>query len=177
MKINITNLSAQSIGQAIAQLQQFAAKLNSDADTFANQLAGVGQLTASYWYSTDKDYEPRTDANVAVSVQKNQNAQNSYALTATGKAVAFLEFGAGITYSGNAHPWNGKVTPPMGPGTYPGAGHWKDPGGWYVPGTYDPSKKRSIKTLGNPPTKAMYNAFETMKQKNVYQPLAKQIFT
>lgn len=55
-------------------------------------------------------------------------------LSVGSEAILFLEFGAGLI--GYGHPRASEFG--YGPGTYPGAGHWDRPGGWWYP-TSDPA--------------------------------------
>lgn len=175
MKISIATLSSQRLERVIAQVQNYGKRMDRNAGKLAKRLAEVGAAVAAAGFASDLNYIPREDAqSVAVSAEKSANEQSTYVLKAAGKAVAFLEFGAGVTYLNQRHPWAGKVTPPMGPGTYPGKGQWLREDGWYVPGTYDKSTKMSIKTLGNAPTMAMYDAFTEMK--NNVNDFAKEVF-
>lgn len=57
----------------------------------------------------------------------------TFAIKAESRAILFVEFGAGLI--GFGHPEAGLNG--MGPGTFPGRGHWNNPNGWWYP-TDDP---------------------------------------
>ena len=76
---------------------------------------------------------------------------------ASGQAVLFIEYGAGAKM-GYGHPDPG----PYGPGTYPGKGHWNDPNGWIYGGIGSGKSRVPLRTWGNPPACAMYNAEQDM---------------
>jgi hypothetical protein len=104
-------------------------------------------------YTGSNDINVRVDDTGSVAV-----------IYAEGEAVAFIEFGAGITY-GYGHPQAGEFG--MGPGTYPdGKGHWDNPKGWWF--------GSSQHTYGNPPAMAMYNAVQEIAQ-NVTE-IAREVF-
>ena len=79
--------------------------------------------------------------------------ENGYTVRASGEDVLFIEFGAGARY-GYGHPEAAENG--MGPGTYPGKGHWDDPNGWTIP--------NGQHTYGNRPGMPMYNAVKTIEQ-------------
>ena len=48
----------------------------------------------------------------------------------------------------------------MGPGTYPGKGHWNDPKGWW----YSNEDGSGHHSYGNPPNMPMYNTVKELEQ-------------
>ena len=98
------------------------------------------------------------DRNVTVEAKKHQTGAT---ITASGQAVLFMEFGAGITHASEQHPFNSEFG--FGPGTYnPDSPNWSNPNGWYFT---DPITGQTVRTKGNPPALAMYEAGKTVKER------------
>lgn len=119
------------------------------------EIARVGFELAEYDGVNDVkvDIEPRDETCVAI--------------VATGNAVLFLEFGAGLYGYGHPEPRN------FGPGTYPGQKNALNPKGWYLPKEVQAivGKKKS---KGNIPTAAMYKAKKTLELE--IQQMASEVF-
>lgn len=140
--INITG-----IDEAIKQLEEYSDKLQRQQNELCRRLAEMGATNVSLMfaraiYTGDNDFSVSVDA-----------VNNGYQIIVSGKDVAFVEFGAGITY-GFGHPQAAEFG--AGPGTYPGKGHWDDPKGWYTPD--------GEHTFGNPPNMPMYNTVQDLKR-------------
>lgn len=121
----------------------------------------MGAVTASLGFSRTF-YTGPSD----ISVEVEDRGNNTYAIVAGGETVLFAEFGTGITM-GYGHPLAGQFG--MGPGTYPGKGHWSDPNGWYLP-----KEKGGGHTYGNPPSCAMYDAAQNVKAE--VERVAREVF-
>jgi hypothetical protein len=89
-----------------------------------------------------------------------EKRDGGYAVMANGQAVLFIEFGSGLIGFGHPEPHG------MGPGTYPGKGHWNDPNGWY----YAHGKK----SHGNPPNMPMYTTVKELEQE--LERMVKEVF-
>lgn len=94
--------------------------------------------------------------------------ENTIQIVARGKAVTFIEFGSGVTYS-EQHPWASEVGAIRG--QY-GKGKGKNPSWTYYgeAGTNGKFIRASdkgdvIRTKGNPPARAMYLASKEIKEK------------
>ena len=147
-------LSEKSIDNAISELQAYKKNLPVWADEICKRLAFMGATKVSLGfsraiYSGDKDVE--------VSVEP---IQNGYSIKANGESVLFIEFGAGATY-GYGHPEAKEYG--MGPGTYPGKGHWDDPSGWWIP-----QEKGGGHTYGNPPAAVMFHTANELRD-SIYE--------
>ena len=147
-KIVINGLSDKSITSAVQELRLYVAWVEQKEKELRSRLASLGATVASIQfaraiYNGTNDVSVRVDDTGSVAV-----------IYAEGESVAFIEFGAGITY-GSGHPQAGELG--MGPGTYPeGKGHWDNPNGWwYAHGQH---------SYGNPPAMAMYNAVQAMTE-------------
>jgi hypothetical protein len=134
------------IGRLIRDLESEKKRLKDKMDEIVRRLADLGVQVAQIGFLQAK-YDGNNDAEVTT----KRTGPARYEVIANGKAVLFIEFGAGIRYNYDAaHPMASDLG--MGPGTYPdGKGHWDDPKGWYVPGS-------GIHTYGNPPEMPMYIA-------------------
>ena len=136
-----------SIDDIIKGLEDYKKSLKAKADALLKALAEAGVEAASISFHGTGYLG---DDNVEVTVE--QRGPGSFAVVASGKAVLFLEFGAGVTMGGG-HP------NPMGygPGTYPGKGHWDDPKGWWLP-----KEAGGGHTYGNAPSAAMYHTGKSL---------------
>lgn len=143
MKIKMS-LTEASIDSAIQKITEYQNKLPGKAHELAKRLAEIGAekvriAFSQALYDGDKDVEVFYD-----------ETENGYVITAMGDPVAFIEFGAGVTF-GAGHPYDAKFG--MGPGTFPSdKGHWNDPNGWYAP-----IAAGGFHTYGNQPNMPMYN--------------------
>lgn len=157
MKHTITvDLSERGIDRLIKKLDEYEKWMNRKVQEFVNRLAQEGVQIAQIGFSSAQ-YDGTNDVTVTV----ENRGETVAAVVATGKAVLFIEFGAGYLM-GYGHP------EPMeyGPGTYPGKGHWDDPDGWYF--------AHGQKSYGNPPAAAMYNARKELEQR--LTDIAKEVF-
>ena len=138
-------LSTKSINSAIKELKRYKQWVLKKEEELRTRLATVGATVASIRFSR-AIYNGTND--VSVRVDDDGTKATVYA---EGQAVAFIEFGSGVKY-GYGHPEAGKFG--VGPGTYPGKGHWDDPKGWwYGSGQH---------SYGNPPAMAMVKARDEM---------------
>ena len=154
-------LDTSSINDAIKELKEYKKWVARKEDKLLQKLATLGATKASLGYAR-AIYNGTND--VEVSVEKSSNG---YTVVASGKSVAFIEFGAGITY-GYGHPQAGEFG--VGPGTYPdGKGHWDDPQGWFIP-----KEAGGGHSYGNPPAMALYNAAREIEQAIIK--VAKEVF-
>lgn len=155
IEVKLTN---RSIGDAVKAVQKYQAWVSLKEKELRSRLAMLGATVASIQfaraiYTGSNDITVRVDDTGSVAV-----------IYAEGEAVAFIEFGAGITY-GYGHPQAGEFG--VGPGTYPdGKGHWDNPKGWWF--------GDSQHTYGNPPAAAMYSAVQEIA-KSVTE-IAREVF-
>ena len=145
-RINI-ELTDASIKSGIKELRLYQRWVVEKEAELRSRLAALGATVASIdfsraIYNGSNDVSVRVDDTGSVAV-----------IYAEGESVAFIEFGAGIKY-GYGHPQAGAHG--MGPGTYPGKGHWdNEKGWWYGHGQH---------SYGNPPAMAMYDAVQKMTE-------------
>lgn len=161
MKIKV-RLSDAGLRDAERQIQEYKTTLNKKAQEFAKALAqkGIDVATvrfANAQYAGDNDVTVEHDP-----VQ----TPNGFAIVAHGKAVAFIEFGTGVSHSA----YGGELPAGVGEhGTYgKGNGQHKR---WYYYGESGnagtPVKQVDGKgqlnyTSGNEPAMAMWGAVEEM---------------
>ena len=166
-------LDPDSIDGAIKKLNQYEKKLKRRCTTLARRLCEMGAQKVVIDYSTA---QYSGDKNIEVSVRKRKNG---YAIVASGGAVLFVEFGAGIKYAGDVHPQAGDFH--YGAGTYPGKGHWSDPQGWWYPAqagegvTTTKAGTQYAHTYGNPPSMTMYNADQYLIKR--VEAVAREVFS
>ena len=166
MKIKV-RLSDAGLRDAERQIQEYKTTLNQKAQEFARALADKGLDVAKVRFANAK-YAGSND----VSCHVEQNG-NTCTIIAEGKAVAFIEFGTGVTHQG----WGAAGT--VGPlplpdnigehGTYGKENgkhkrwyYYGDPGnaGTYVDTV--PGKGQLNYTSGNDAAMAMWGAVEEM---------------
>ncbi len=161
MKIKV-RLSDAGLRDAERQIQEYKTTLNKKAQEFARALAqkGIDVATVKFanaQYAGDNDVTVEHDP-----VQ----TPNGFAIVAHGKAVAFIEFGTGVSHSA----YGGELPDGVGEhGTYgKGNGQHKR---WYYYGESGnagtPVKQVDGKgqlnyTSGNEPAMAMWGAVEEM---------------
>lgn len=142
--IAIDILDASSVDSAIREIQEYAKWVQTKAEALAKRLAAYGLTQVRIGYNAAVYDE---DKHIEVSVANR--GDNTYVITAEGRDVLFLEFGAGVRY-GDGHPLNSELG--MGPGTYPGQTHVPEPGYWWYTG----EDGESHFSVGNAPSMVMY---------------------
>lgn len=129
------------------------------------ELARIGMQEASVRFTTAQ-YDGSNDSTVTI-----EQTQNGYNVVANGKAVAFIEFGAGVHYNSGASYPLPKPSGIVGIGEYGKKqgkkDEWRYKGEAGTNGTPS-SDGRTIKTHGNPAQMPMYHALVAM-QDEVYR--------
>lgn len=164
------DLSKQSIKNLRDMIERYRDSLDRRCSQLLERLAEVGVQSASEGFS-GAQYDGVND----VSVEFDRISDDEVRVVANGEAVAFIEFGAGITMGGG-HPKAGALG--FGPGTYPGKGHWNNPKGWTYHGSRGSNgiwvRNDVYRTRGNPPAMAMEHATEEMIQQIIS--IAEEVF-
>lgn len=156
------SLSASSIDNAIKELKAFKYSLEQKKDKLLEELANIGVREASVRFTTAM-YDGVNDSSVTL-----ETISNGYCIKAEGKAVAFIEFGAGVYHNpGEPYP-NPRPSGIVGIGEY-GKGHGKRQA-W---GFRDDSGELVI-THGNPAAMPMWYASEEMRSKILK--IAREVF-
>lgn len=145
------NLSSKSIQNAIAELKAYRDSLDAKTNRLLEELAYIGVKEASIRFTT-AIYDGMNDSSVTL-----ETISNGYCIKAEGKAVAFIEFGAGVYHNpGEPYP-NPRPAGVVGIGEY-GKGLGKRQA-W---GFHDQSGDLVI-THGNPAAMPMWYASEEMR--------------
>lgn len=163
-------LSEQSINQAIKDLEQYKKELSKKIQRFTEELAIIGLKEASIRFTT-AIYDGVNDVSVSLS-----GSGNEYIITAKGEAVAFIEFGSGVTHNTSEPYPNPRPSGIVGIGEY-GDGKGKRKAWFYKgePGSNGEIQSNGIvKTRGNPAAMPMWYATEEMKDS--IAKLAREVF-
>ena len=145
------NVSSRSIRDAINELKSFRDSLDDKLDKLLEKLAYIGVKEASVRF-TNAIYDGVNDSSVTL-----EPIEDGYCIKAEGRAVAFIEFGAGVYHNqGEPYP-NPRPTGIVGIGEY-GKGYGKRQA-W---GFRDESGELVI-THGNPAAMPMWYASEEMR--------------
>ena len=149
-------VNVKGLDETIRRLEEYSNRLEQQRDALTRRLADMGAINVSLMFAR-AIYTGDNDFTVSV-----EDVEGGYQIVVSGQSVAFVEFGAGITY-GAGYPL---AIRGAGPGQYPGQKHAFDPNGWYLPkakrgsNTEDPSGH----TYGNPPNMPMYNTAQDLKR-------------
>lgn len=148
-----------TIDKAIAELSNYQKYLKSKVRETASETADKCMVSA-----TEKFANAVYDGTNDVSVYVQSGNSDTYYVTANGSAVAFIEFGTGVTYSSTAHPIPQESVGLSGIGQY-GKGYgkhikWAYPAenGAGTNGRPLASKPDYILTAGNPANRCLYDA-------------------
>ena len=161
-KVIRISLSTQSIGQAIKELKAYRDSLESRKEKLLEELAKIGVQEASVRFTT-AIYDGVNDSEVTL-----ETIENGYRIVASGKAVAFIEFGAGVDHNPTEPYPNPRPDGIVGIGEY-GKGHGKRQA-W---GFKNESGELVI-THGNPAAMPMWYASEEMR--NSILKIARRVF-
>ena len=152
-KVIKMSLSTASIDNAMKELWEYQYSLNAKKNKILEELANIGVQEASVRFTTAM-YDGVNDSSVTL-----DTVDNGYCIRAEGKAVAFIEFGAGV-YHNPSEPYpNPRPSGIVGIGEY-GKGRGKRQA-W---GFRDESGELVI-THGNPAAMPMWYASEEMRSK------------
>ena len=143
-KVYNIDLSSSGIKELQDGLKDYDKWLERKTNELCKRLAEMGAVKAEVNFASAY-YDGNEDHVITV-----EPCDGGYKVRATGSTVLFVEFGSGLIGYGHPEPHG------MGPGTYPGKGHWDDPNGWwYAHGQH---------SHGNPPNMPMYNTVKELEQ-------------
>ena len=161
-KIIKMSLSVESINNAIAEINAFRDSLEKKKDKLLEELGNIGVKEASIRFTTAM-YDGVNDSSVSL-----ETVENGYAIVAEGRAVAFIEFGAGVYHnSGEPYP-DPRPEGIVGIGEY-GKGYGKRQAWGFRTDDGD-----LVVTRGNPAAMPMWYASEEMRSK--IQKIAREVF-
>lgn len=103
--ISINPLSTASRENAIAQIDALQEKLKKleEFEKYLRSLAGAGIAIAQMHYDQGYLYNNAYGGDYGNVSVTSKETDNGFVIEANGKQVLFMEFGAGITYSGQAY--------------------------------------------------------------------------
>lgn len=152
LTIRINGLDRHSVRNAITELKKYQTDMDSKVMRVCEMLAHIGEVRASADFG-NAQYDGNNDVKVTA-----EPYGTGWRVVASGNAVLFIEFGAGAKM-GYGHP----NPQGYGPGTYPGKGHWNDPKGWVYGGVGKGKGRKPLRSFGNRPAAAMYNAEQDIR--------------
>jgi hypothetical protein len=155
-----------SINNAVKELRKYQSEITYKCQRFADKLAELGLQTAKSVLE-QHIYSGETIGSLRIETDEKGEITR-LRIVVESDAILFLEFGAGIKYSGTVNPKAEELG--YGPGTYPGKGHWNDPNGWWYMGD-DGEWHHSF---GIEAAMPMYNATVAMRQQ--IASIAKEVF-
>jgi hypothetical protein len=144
-------LGEKEINRAIQELNRYKQEFLKREKRLVEGLAEIGLKEASVRFTTAM-YDGTNDVSVHL-----DEISNGYAIVADGKAVAFIEFGAGVYHNGSEPYPNPRPDGIVGIGEY-GKGHGKRKAWGYL----DENDELVI-TRGNPAAMPMWYASEEIK--------------
>lgn len=159
-------LSVSEINNAVKELRQYRDEVNRKCQVFAEKLAGLGLQTARA-IMQEHIYSGETIGSLRIETDET-GAVTKLRIVVESEAILFLEFGAGVKYSGTVNPKAAEVG--YEPGTYPGKGYWDSETGWWYMGD-DGEWHHSY---GIEAAMPMYKATVAMRQK--IRSIAKEVF-
>ena len=156
------SLSTKSLGKALKELKAYQDTVERKEKQLLEELANIGVREASVRFTTAM-YDGVNDSDVTL-----DTIENGYQIVAAGKAVAFIEFGAGVYHNASEPYPDPRPDGIVGIGEY-GKGYGKRQA-W---GFRDDSGELVI-THGNPAAMPMWYASEEMRS-NIDK-IAKKVF-
>ena len=156
------SLSSESIKDAIREVKAYRGSLDDKKDKLLEELANIGVKEASVRFTT-AIYDGMNDSYVTL-----ETVPDGYCIVAEGKAVAFIEFGAGVYHNpGEPYP-NPRPEGIVGIGEY-GKGYGKRQA-W----GFRNDDGELVITRGTPAAMPLWYASEEMRSK--IQKIAQEVF-
>lgn len=167
------HLKIDGLESLIKRVKRLPETLETNKKDFLKKLAEIGVNTSSIRFESAQ-YDGVNDVTVDVEWVDD----NTLLVVARGRAVTFIEFGTGITYT-EQHPLADELGMVRG-GYGKGRGKSSRWGYYGEKGTHGKlirttDKGDVILTSGNPPAKAMYEAGKEMRDK--ISEIAREVFT
>lgn len=156
------SLSPKSIDKAIKEIKAYRDSLERKKEQLLEELANIGLHEASVRFTTAK-YDGTNDTDV-----KLESIENGYRITASGTAVFFIEFGAGVHYN-PSEPY-----PKARPAGIVGIGEYGQGYGQRQAWGFKNESGELVITHGNPAEMPMWHASEEMR--NSILTIARRVF-
>lgn len=160
----VVELSDEGIDKAIKKIEQYQRKIIKQAKSFGKRVAEEIGQNAEVRFSSSIVNDLKSGGSEMVDADITVTGRNGkYVVTARGKDVAFVEFGAGVYHNGTAgsSPHERGVELGMTIGSY-GKGLGKSKSwGFYA---NEGDKTSLVITRGTPATMPMYRATQDIKQ-------------
>lgn len=176
MTITIDPFSLDSIKEAQKKLSSYKRKLKGKTKKLAERLVELGRNYASDYFDTavyDIDYydgEPLEVTNFYITTEEDSSdGVCRYTINASGKAIAFIEFGAGVHFNGGGDPYH--ETRPEG---IVGIGEYGQKRGKQQSWSYKGFDGQSRRTSGTPEQPGMWLSAQEMRSKLLQ--IAKEVF-
>ena len=154
-----------TLHKAIAEIESYQKELDEKVHILMERLAEIGIEEATVRFA-NAIYDGTNDVrvnNTPVWIDKNK-----LAISATGKSITFIEFGAGVHYAAESHPKAGDFGFTRGgDGDHLGKlDSWRYSGN---PGTNgevitEGKHQGEVKTYGNPANRALYDSAKEMRE-------------
>ncbi len=166
-------VKCHSIQEVIEQLQNFGKRIQSKNSQFMARLLNEGFTLANNNLETISAYY-KEDATVSIGVEDNGKTIKGYVYLNGGK-VAFIEFGAGVTFNGSAgtspHPRGTELGMTIGSyGKGQGANSW----GWWFRKDERQYERQYEHSYGNPAYMPLYRTLQELKEK--VADIAKEVY-
>ena len=155
-------LDAQDINRAIKELERYKQEFLKKEKRLIEGLAEIGLREASVRFTTAM-YDGVNDVSVRL-----DTSNNGYVIVAEGRAVAFIEFGAGV-YHNTSEPY-----PNPRPNGIVGIGEYGQGKGKRKAWGYRDESGELVITRGNPAAMPMWYASEEIK--NSVTKVVKEVF-
>ena len=155
-------LDAQDINRAIKELERYKQEFLKKEKRLIEGLAEIGLREASVRFTTAM-YDGTNDVSVRL-----DTSNNGYVIVAEGRAVAFIEFGAGV-YHNTSEPY-----PNPRPNGIVGIGEYGQGKGKRKAWGYRDESGELVITRGNPAAMPMWYASEEIK--NSVTKVVKEVF-
>lgn len=147
-------IKVSGLNKVISKINQASSAKNASTDSRIKEYARLGEaIGRTNWQDTP-------DSRTVISSQ--QVGENTYQIIFEGEQVAFIEFGTGITHSGQSHP-----TGMYGAGTFPTwypnnvPLNWENPDGWF----YRDDSGGLHHTYGNPAGSQAYLTAQELRER------------
>lgn len=158
------SLSQASITQAIQELEQYKRWIEAKTKALNERLANIALAEAQSGFAGAL-YDGENDVKLTA-----EPTETGWRITAQGRAVFFIEFGAGVHYNGDTEPY-----PEERPSGIVGIGEYGEGRGKNDSWRYKASNGEIVKTYGNPAAMPMWKGREAARAALVQ--IAREVFS